>query len=262
MELGTLIRKLRRSLMIFNDASYEEALNMIERNNKNLPFKRYLLYNDMDFGLIESFASRCYYAKLFMENMKFEDIDFLENICNDNKSNDMFLELLRLYNALSDMTAYFDTLDTPLAARDLYYSYTDTIIVANNIIEVLKRNIVDDDVFKELSETFLEIYNQKIIDSREDTRVSFEGAITYGDLFLFESSFSDMNTLKLDTIGLSSTELNILLSRLAGRLELVSDYQPIEVLKELAPLIFKYEDSQIDLNEKEKILAKKVNERI
>ena len=174
----------------------------------------------------------------------------------------MFLELLRLYNALSDMTAYFDTLDTPLAARDLYYSYTDTIIVANNIIEVLKRNIVDDDVFKELSETFLEIYNQKIIDSREDTRVSFEGAITYGDLFLFESSFSDMNTLKLDTIGLSSTELNILLSRLAGRLELVSDYQPIEVLKELAPLIFKYEDSQIDLNEKEKILAKKVNERI
>ena len=69
MELGTLIRKLRRSLMIFNDASYEEALNMIERNNKNLPFKRYLLYNDMDFGLIESFASRCYYAKLFMENI-------------------------------------------------------------------------------------------------------------------------------------------------------------------------------------------------
>ena len=261
MKLDELIHNLRKSLMVFSDASYEEALEMIE-NNKNLSFNRYLLYNDMDFGLIESFASRCYYAKLFMENMKFEDIDFLENICNDDMSNYMFLELLKLYNALLDMTAYFDTLDTPLAARDLYYSYSGTILVANKIIEVLKRDIVDDEVFKELSETFLEIYNKKISDSREETKMSFEDSIKYGDLFMFESSFSDMNMLKLDTIALSSSELNILLSRLASRLELVSDYQPVEVLKKLAPLIFKYEDSQIDLNEKEKILAKKVQERI
>ena len=70
MYFDALIRDLKRSLSIFDDCINEETLEMIEKNKQNLVFNRYLLGSDLDFGLVESFASRCYHAKLFMETMQ------------------------------------------------------------------------------------------------------------------------------------------------------------------------------------------------
>ena len=261
MSLDMLIQHLRRSLMIFGDDTSEQALEMIE-NNRNLAFSRYSLGNDINFGLIESFASRCYYARLFLETMKFEDIDFLENTCKNQTANDMFLELLRLYNLLRNMTNYFDALDMNIASRDYFQAYTRTLKIANDLINALKEDIIDDEVYKELVNTLLDVYDVEITQSRDAAKSTLEDAITYEDLFLFESAFSDMGMLRLDAMGLTSSELEVILKRIGCRLDLISEDLSNEILKKISPLLFIHMDSEMDLDEKNEILKKRVHERI
>ena len=261
MNLKEIINVLRKSLYIFQDDSEEEAISMIE-NNINLVFDKYTLSNKIDFGLIESLASRCYNAKVFTENLSLDDIYYLEDMCLDYKCNYMLTELLKLYNALSAMTNYFNTLDIPLAARDYYHSQKSIIKVASLLISTLKENLVNDDTFEEVAKIITDLYNEKMIDNRVQAKPCFENAIEYTDLFTFESTFCDFCLLKNEILSLSSIDFKLLLNSITTRLDKISDSVSDDILKKIVPLLYKHIDSEEDLQEKEKILIRKVNERI
>ena len=261
MNLDDMINQLRTYLRIFDDDSYDNILDVIQ-SNKNLSFSKYYLFNNIDIGLVESLASKCYYARLYLEHISVDDIEYLENICNDTHSNDMFICLLKFYQSLSDMTIYFDCLDFQIAARDYYNSYNASIYISMSLLETLEKTKINDEVFIELYNSIIDIYNEKMNDIKTDLQFIFENSIENNDLFLFESTFDDYCILKCEYKALSTSEFRILLSRLLNRLDLISDNISINILKEIAPLLYKYFDSEIDLVEKEEILIRKVNERI